>query len=66
MRLILLNKPFQVLPQFTSADERRCLREFVPLTFKALPALMMPVVLLGGIYSGVMTPTEAAAVAARN
>ena len=40
------------------------LREFVPLTFKALPALMMPVVLLGGIYSGVMTPTEAAAVAA--
>jgi C4-dicarboxylate transporter, DctM subunit len=39
-------------------------REFLPLTFKALPALMMPVVLLGGIYSGVMTPTEAAAVAA--
>jgi C4-dicarboxylate transporter, DctM subunit len=40
------------------------MREFLPLTFKALPALMMPVVLLGGIYSGVMTPTEAAAVAA--
>jgi C4-dicarboxylate transporter, DctM subunit len=40
------------------------LRQFVPLTVKALPALMMPVVLLGGIYSGVMTPTEAAAVAA--
>ena len=40
------------------------MREFVPLTFKALPALMMPVVLLGGIYSGVMTPTEAAAMAA--
>ncbi len=39
-------------------------RELLPLTFKALPALMMPVVLLGGIYSGVMTPTEAAAVAA--
>jgi C4-dicarboxylate transporter DctM subunit len=29
-----------------------------------MPALMMPVVLLGGIYSGIMTPTEAAAVAA--
>ena len=40
------------------------MREFFPLTIKALPALMMPVVLLGGIYSGVMTPTEAAAVAA--
>jgi 23S rRNA pseudouridine2457 synthase len=29
MRLILLNKPFQVLPQFTSADQRRCLRDLV-------------------------------------
>ena len=29
----------------------------------AAPALMMPVIVLGGIYSGVMTPTEAAAVA---
>jgi len=27
MRLILLNKPFQVLPQFTSADGRRCLAD---------------------------------------
>ena len=40
------------------------MREFFPITIRALPALMMPVVLLGGIYSGVMTPTEAAAVAA--
>jgi 23S rRNA pseudouridine2457 synthase len=31
MRLILVNKPFQVLPQFTSPDDRRCLRNFVPL-----------------------------------
>jgi C4-dicarboxylate transporter DctM subunit len=40
------------------------MREFLPITVRALPALMMPVVLLGGIYSGVMTPTESAAVAA--
>jgi C4-dicarboxylate transporter, DctM subunit len=40
------------------------MREFLPLTWRAFPALMMPVVLLGGIYSGVMTPTEAAAAAA--
>lgn len=40
------------------------MKEFLPLTARALPALMMPVVLLGGIYSGVMTPTESAAVAA--
>jgi len=31
---------------------------------KALPALMTVVILLGGIYSGIFTPTEAAAVAA--
>ena len=40
------------------------LRELPRITWQAFPALMMPVVLLGGIYSGVMTPTEAAAVAA--
>lgn len=30
----------------------------------AVPALLMPVIILGGIYGGIMTPTEAAAVAA--
>ena len=40
------------------------LGEIPRITFVALPALMMPVVLLGGIYGGVTTPTEAAAVAA--
>ncbi|MDX5356892.1 MAG: TRAP transporter large permease [Rhodobacterales bacterium] len=30
---------------------------------EALPALIMPVVVLGGIYAGIFTPTEAAAVA---
>lgn len=34
------------------------------ITLRAFPALMMPVVLLGCIYSGVTTPTEAAALAA--
>lgn len=40
------------------------LRELPKMTWRALPALLMPVVLLGGIYGGVMTPTEAAAIAA--
>jgi tripartite ATP-independent transporter DctM subunit len=39
-------------------------RDLPKITLKAFPALMMPVVLLGGIYGGVMTPTEAAALAA--
>ncbi len=40
------------------------LRDLPGITWRAFPSLMMPVVLLGGIYSGVTTPTEAAAVAA--
>lgn len=32
--------------------------------WRAMPALLLPVVVLGGIYSGVFTPTEAAAIAA--
>ncbi|MFC5422383.1 TRAP transporter large permease [Bosea eneae] len=40
------------------------LRRLPGITWRALPALMMPVVLLGGIYGGATTPTEAAAVAA--
>ena len=40
------------------------LRQWPRVTFEAVPALLMPVILLGGIYGGVMTPTEAAAVAA--
>ncbi len=38
-------------------------RQFWKTTFKSLPALITPVILLGGIYTGVMTPTEAGAVA---
>ncbi len=40
------------------------IREFFVYTGKAFPALLTPVILLGGIYSGVVTPTEAGALAA--
>ena len=33
-------------------------------TLRAIPALSLPVIILGGIYGGIFTPTEAAAVAA--
>ena len=39
-------------------------REFPKITVRAFPALMLPVILLFGIYGGVMTPTEGAAAAA--
>ncbi|MBK7472541.1 MAG: TRAP transporter large permease [Betaproteobacteria bacterium] len=40
------------------------LREIPGITLAALPALLMPVILLGCLYSGITTPTEAAALAA--
>jgi C4-dicarboxylate transporter DctM subunit len=40
------------------------LRELPRVTWDAMPALMMPVILLGCLYSGITTPTEAAAAAA--
>lgn len=33
-------------------------KEFLEFTWKALPALLTPVILLGGIYSGIVTATE--------
>jgi len=38
-------------------------RELGVRSWKAFPALLMPLFILGGIYGGVMTPTEAAGVA---
>lgn len=39
-------------------------REFWRHTLRALPALLTPVILLGGIYTGIVTATEAGALAA--
>jgi len=39
------------------------IKEFIRTTLRSTPALITPVILLGGIYTGVMTPTEAGAVA---
>lgn len=46
------------------AEEPVPLRELPRVTFRAIPVLMMPVILLAGIYGGATTPTEAAAIAA--
>ena len=39
-------------------------KEFLSFAWKAVPALLTPVILFSGIYGGVMTPTEAGAAAA--
>jgi len=46
------------LPEPIAPSER------LGLTIRALPALFLPVIIVGGIRSGVFTPTEAAAIAA--
>lgn len=38
--------------------------QFMKVNVHAIPALMIPVIILGGIYSGIVTVTEAAGVAA--
>lgn len=39
------------------------MRETAQTGWRAIPALMLPVIILGGIYGGAFTPTEAAAIA---
>jgi C4-dicarboxylate transporter, DctM subunit len=55
---------FQARRRHFAVEERVPLREMPRITREALPALMLPVILLGCLYSGVTTPTEAAGVAA--
>jgi tripartite ATP-independent transporter DctM subunit len=45
-------------------DEGVALAQLPRATLKALPPLLLPVILLGGIYGGAATPTEAASLAA--
>ena len=45
------------------ADIKMSLKDFFISLIKAIPALMLPIIILGGIYSGMFTPTESAAVA---
>ncbi len=52
---------FNVVEDTRSRKER--FQELPKVTFNALPAIGLPIIVLGGIYGGVMTPTEAAAVA---
>lgn len=44
-------------------DPRVTFRQFLQALWEAVPPLLTPVILLGGIYTGIFTPTEAAAAA---
>jgi len=49
--------------QWPKDDVHFELRTFLKSTLKAIPALMLPIIILGGIYSGLLTPTESSAIA---
>ena len=51
----------KLMPPMTMSEKLVMTRK---RTFSALPAIAMPIIILGGIYGGIFTPTEAAAVAA--
>ncbi|MGJ9382671.1 TRAP transporter large permease [Salipaludibacillus sp. CF4.18] len=44
-------------------NQRASLKKFLKLFFESIPALLTPVILIGGIISGIFTATEAAAFA---
>ena len=44
-------------------DPRMSIKKILVAAWKALPAIFMPVLIMGGILSGMFTPTEAAGVA---
>lgn len=49
-------------PDILKNREKFSLKRLLKSTWSALGALLLPIIILGGIYSGVFTPTEAAAV----
>jgi tripartite ATP-independent transporter DctM subunit len=67
---LVMGGVLMVMNAWLSARRGYALEESVPLrelprhTVNAFPALLMPAILLYGIYGGLTTPTEAAAIAA--
>ncbi|MGN0252347.1 MAG: TRAP transporter large permease [Oliverpabstia sp.] len=49
--------------KWPKAESKISLKELAVNFVKAIPALMLPIIILGGIYSGLLTPTESASVA---
>ncbi|MFU0832165.1 MAG: TRAP transporter large permease protein [Oscillospiraceae bacterium] len=49
--------------KWPKTTKKLSVKQFVVSFFKAIPALLLPVIILGGIYSGLLTPTESSAIA---
>jgi len=49
-------------PSIQKSGQKFVFKEFLKCTVKAIPVLLLPVIILGGIYGGIFTPTEAGTV----
>src|SRR5690242_7810315 len=58
-----INHSTSVRRDYRGSSERLAASDYVRNTWRALPALALPVLILGGIASGAFTPTEASVVA---
>jgi C4-dicarboxylate transporter DctM subunit len=63
MGLMLICIRYGMVTGCDRGGERATLRQIGTAFVAAFPALLMPVIILGGIWFGIFTPTEAAAVA---
>jgi tripartite ATP-independent transporter DctM subunit len=61
--MAVINHRISVRRDYRGSAERLVLRDYMLNTVRALPALVLPVLILGGIGSGAFTPTEASVVA---
>ena len=58
-----INHVISVRRNYRGSAQRYAWRDYLRNTWRALPALALPVLILGGIGSGAFTPTEASVVA---
>lgn len=61
--LIIYSVIYSKKHNYKGDDRRYTVKEAGKIIVNAIPGLLIPVIILGGIYGGVFTPTEAAAVA---
>lgn len=61
--MAVINHAISVRRNYRGVAESLTLADYLRNTWRALPALVLPVLILGGIASGAFTPTEASVVA---
>jgi C4-dicarboxylate transporter DctM subunit len=63
LMLVIFSTIYSRIEKWPKNTDTFSLVQFIRTLFSAIPALAIPVIILGGIYSGVLTPTESGAVA---